>query len=65
MPATRRLSFYILISFLFAEFRGDAYKELEVDAGHGTRQHRQIVLIEEVVHSQFQTYLTEKSSHKL
>ncbi len=35
-------------------FRRDADEKLEVDAGHGARQHRKIVFVEEVVDGQFQ-----------
>ena len=41
----------------FPEFRGDADEELEVDAGHRTRQHREIVLVEQVIDGKFQLYI--------
>ena len=31
----------------------DTDKELKIDAGHGTREHREIVLVEQVVHGKF------------
>lgn len=40
--------------FCFAELRSYANEKLEVDAGHRTRQYRQIFLVEQVVHRQFQ-----------
>ena len=32
-------------------------EELEVDAGHRTRQHREIVLVEQVIDGKFQLYI--------
>ena len=38
----------------FAEFRRQAYEKFEIYAGHGVGEHREIVLVEEVVDGQFQ-----------
>ena len=37
-----------------SEFRGNADEKLEVDAGHGAGQHREVVLVEKVVDGEFQ-----------
>lgn len=38
----------------FPELRGNADEEFEVDAGHGAREYRKVVLVEEVVDGEFQ-----------
>ena len=38
---------------VFPELRGNADEELEVDAGHGAREYRKVVLVEEVVDGEF------------
>ena len=43
-----------VVSAGLAEAGGDGEEELEVDAGHGAGEDREVVFVEEVVDSQFQ-----------
>ena len=39
---------------IFSELRGDADEQFEVDTGHGAREHRKVVLVEEIIDCKFQ-----------
>ena len=45
---------YLRISSYFSELRGDADEQFEVDTGHGAREHRKVVLVEEIIDCKFQ-----------
>ena len=43
---------------IFSELRGDADEQFEVDTGHGAREHRKVVLVEEIIERQMRRYKT-------
>jgi hypothetical protein len=49
--------------FFLPEFRGYTDKELEVDAGHWSGQHRKIILVEKVVYGKFQLNISRLEEH--